>query len=282
MEEPNSNIEKIEFPWLIFKLNNEYYTFNTQLVSGIMTLPSEIISMPKAPAHIRGVFELRGEIIPLVDLRVLFGMKSLLTEYHEFVDMLEQRRQDHIHWVEELKASAAEKRPFTLATNPHECAFGKWYYNFQSDLHSVNHHLRKIEEPHKKLHEAAIEVQNCQQNCESCERKECLKEIFKRLSEDYVPKILSLLEEAKEAFKDDYREMVVVVKKNNQKFGVITDEIVSVENLENVSTKETTESFHASEFISGVKKSNVVHKDIMAIDEFILINTINGELSLPE
>lgn len=281
MKEEN-NTEEIEFPWLIFKLQNEYYTFNSQLVSGIMTLPKEIISMPKAPAHVRGVFELRGEIIPLIDLRVLFGMKSLLTEYHEFADMLEQRKQDHIRWVKELKASADEKRAFTLATDPHECAFGKWYYNFRSELHSVNHHLGKIEEPHKKLHEAALEVQNCQQNCDSCERKECLKEIFRRLSEDYVPKILSLLEESKEAFKDDFREMVVVLDKDKQKFGIIADEIVSVENLENVSTKATTESFHASEFVSGVKKSNTVQRDIMAVDELVLINTINGEIPLPE
>lgn len=281
MKEEN-NTEEIEFPWLIFKLQNEYYTFNSQLVSGIMTLPKEIISMPKAPAHVRGVFELRGEIIPLIDLRVLFGMKSLLTEYHEFADMLEQRKQDHIRWVKELKASAAEKRAFTLATDPHECAFGKWYYNFRSELHSVNHHLKKIEEPHKKLHEAAIEVQDCQQNCESCERKECLKEIFKRLSEDYVPKILSLLEESKEAFKDDFREMVVVLDKDKHKFGIIADEIVSVENLKNVSTKQTTESFHASEFVSGVKKSNTVQRDIMAVDELVLISTINGEIPLPE
>lgn len=278
----DNEIEKIEFPWLIFKLQNEYYTFSSRLVCTIMTFPKDVISMPKAPMHIRGVFELRGEIIPLIDLRILFGIKSLMKEYDEFVEMLEKRKQEHIFWVKELKDSVKEKRPFTLATDPHKCEFGKWYYNFQSDSYSIKHHLQKIKEPHRKLHHAAVEVYDCQQNCKECEREECLKNIFERLSGEYVPQILSLLEEIKEAFKDDYREMAVILQKDEQKFGIIADEIVSVENLETISTKMTTESFHASKFISGVKKSMTIQRDIMEIDEIVLINTINGSIPLPQ
>jgi purine-binding chemotaxis protein CheW len=42
-----------------------------------------------------------------------------------FVAMLEQRKQDHKRWLDELAASVREARAFTLTTDPHACAFGR-------------------------------------------------------------------------------------------------------------------------------------------------------------
>ena len=33
--------------------------------------------IPKAPAHVRGVINLRGTIVPIIDLRQCFGMKAI-------------------------------------------------------------------------------------------------------------------------------------------------------------------------------------------------------------
>lgn len=264
------------FPWLIFKLNEGYFTINSELVSGIMTIPNEIVSMPKTPSYIRGVFELRNKIISLVDLRELFGFPSLITEYNEFAEMLEQRKQDHLNWVKELERSVEEDVPFLLTTDPHQCAFGKWYDNYTSKSHTINHHLNKIKEPHAKLHNAALEVENCKRDCDHCQRKECLKSVFKRLSKEYVPQIVSLIDETKELFREGFREMVVIMDKNGQSFGVITDEIISVEELSKPESSICEDTIDASKFISEIRKSTMIDKNIMVINNDILINAINN------
>lgn len=35
---------------------------------------------------------------------------------------MRQREQDHLRWVNELRTSIQERRPFTLTTDPHACA----------------------------------------------------------------------------------------------------------------------------------------------------------------
>ncbi|WP_312642157.1 chemotaxis protein CheW [Hydrogenoanaerobacterium sp.] len=276
-ENEDVQTEQTEYPWLIFKLCGEYFTFTSELVSSIMMLPQNIVPMPNSPQYVRGIFDLRGKIIPLIELRRLFGMKSLTEEYQEFADMLEARKQDHLHWVKELERSVKQNEPFTLATDPHQCAFGKWYDNFESDLHTINHHMRKIDEPHTKLHQTALEVEECKQNCDDCERDECLKKVFGKLSDEYVPQIVSLLDEAKELFKIDFHEMVIVLEKDDQYFGIMADEIVSVEDLEEIGSVDNMGGSSESDFISGVRKSKSVDKSILVIDESALISTITGK-----
>lgn len=269
--------EQVDYPWLIFKLGGEYFAFNSKLVSSIIILPQNIVPMPNSPQFVRGIFDLRGKIIPLIELRALFGMKSLTKEYKEFSDMLEARKQDHLHWVQELKRTAELNEPFKLATDPHQCAFGKWYDNFESDLHTVNFHMRKIDEPHKKLHQTALEVEKCKKDCENCEQEECLKSIFNRLSNEYVPQICSLIDEAKVLFKADFREMVIVLEIQDDYYGIIVDEIVSVEDLEQVGSVNNLGSSEQSDFISEVRKSKSISKSILVIDDSVLIGAVTGK-----
>jgi purine-binding chemotaxis protein CheW len=40
----------------------------------------EITQVPKVPPHVKGVINLRGRVIPIVDLRLKFGFEAPLTE----------------------------------------------------------------------------------------------------------------------------------------------------------------------------------------------------------
>lgn len=221
--------EDAHFPWLQFRLKGQNYAINSRSIVNISTLPDDLCPMPNAPAYMQGYFYLRDRIVPLYDLRTLFGLCTLKDEYLNFTEMLEQRKQDHLHWTAELKNSIAENRSFSLTTDPHQCAFGKWYDSFTSDSDTINHHLRKIDEPHKNLHHAADDVMHCNQEHENCKRSECLKNVLGRLENEYVPKIVGLLDEAKEIFQSSYREMVVVIERDDVLLGLMVDEVLSVE-----------------------------------------------------
>ena len=59
--------------YLTFQLDNEYFAINVGNVSKIEEMTS-ITRIPKAPAFIKGVFNLNGRVIPVIDTRLKFGM----------------------------------------------------------------------------------------------------------------------------------------------------------------------------------------------------------------
>jgi purine-binding chemotaxis protein CheW len=64
--------------YLTFQLGNEEFGIRVLKVREIMGL-QEITAVPQTPAHIKGVINLRGKVVPVIDLRLKFG--TLTAEY---------------------------------------------------------------------------------------------------------------------------------------------------------------------------------------------------------
>lgn len=62
-----------EGKYLTFKLEDEIYGIEILKVQEIICI-MEVTSIPKTPDYIRGVINLRGRVIPVIDLRLKFGM----------------------------------------------------------------------------------------------------------------------------------------------------------------------------------------------------------------
>lgn len=255
-----------EFPWLIFKLNDGQFTVNSKHIVSIIQLTDEVTVVPHEHDFVKGLITFRGAPIKLIDTRTLLGIHSTFEEYEEFKSMLDQRKQDHINWVNELIRCANENDTFKLATDPHKCAFGKWYDTFESDVVSINFHMSKIEEPHRLLHETALQVMQCQRQCETCERDECLKITLEKAKDVYMPEILDLLEEAKHVFHDHFKEMIVVVEFEGFHFGIIVDEVLSVEELVFLSTKDHETAVLKTQFVSEIAKTQKASDLILLLD----------------
>lgn len=61
--------------YLTFILENERYSVPVLKVREIMRL-SPITPVPRMPAYIKGVINLRGKIVPVIDLRERFGLQQ--------------------------------------------------------------------------------------------------------------------------------------------------------------------------------------------------------------
>lgn len=59
--------------YMTFRLAREEYGLEILKVRELIGL-MEITRIPRAPAHVRGVINLRGKVIPVIDLRLKFGM----------------------------------------------------------------------------------------------------------------------------------------------------------------------------------------------------------------
>src|SRR5687767_6126779 len=66
--------------YLSFQLGEEQYAIEVLRVREIVKI-QHITAVPETPAEVRGVINLRGKVIPVVDLRLKFGMPE--REYGE-------------------------------------------------------------------------------------------------------------------------------------------------------------------------------------------------------
>lgn len=70
----NSNSEKI-LQYIVVKIGNEQYGIDISFVDNIVRMQN-ITRVPKAQEYYRGVINLRGEIIPVMSLRLKLGLES--------------------------------------------------------------------------------------------------------------------------------------------------------------------------------------------------------------
>jgi purine-binding chemotaxis protein CheW len=61
--------------YLTFKLDNEVFALDIGKVREVLDFTS-ITKVPRTPEFMRGVINLRGGVVPVVDLRLKFGMSS--------------------------------------------------------------------------------------------------------------------------------------------------------------------------------------------------------------
>jgi purine-binding chemotaxis protein CheW len=59
--------------YIVFKLNGEKFAANINQIASITEFAS-ITSMPNAPAYVEGLLNLRGDIIPVINLKKRFKM----------------------------------------------------------------------------------------------------------------------------------------------------------------------------------------------------------------
>ena len=71
MNEEQNNIKLISY--LTFKLGQETFAANVGKVLNILEM-TKITEVPKAPDYMKGVINLRGTVLPVIDTKVKFGL----------------------------------------------------------------------------------------------------------------------------------------------------------------------------------------------------------------
>ena len=69
------NMSELAGKYLTFFIGEETYGLEILKVQEIIGM-QEISKVPRTPEHVKGVFNLRGKVIPVVDLRLKFGMQE--------------------------------------------------------------------------------------------------------------------------------------------------------------------------------------------------------------
>ena len=73
MEKENKTVVSKAAQYLTFKLRDEMFAIDVLQVREVLDL-SNITKVPRAPDFMRGVINVRGSVVPVIDLRLKFGL----------------------------------------------------------------------------------------------------------------------------------------------------------------------------------------------------------------
>ena len=74
--------------FITFKLGDELFAIDVAHVREVLDI-SEITRVPSAPSYMRGVVNVRGSAVPVVDLRLKFGLDAVPDTVHTRILVLE-------------------------------------------------------------------------------------------------------------------------------------------------------------------------------------------------
>ncbi len=216
-----------KMPWAIVQAQHRNFAIASEYVSQILLIPN-VTAVPGAPPYVRGVIEFRGRVFPLVDLRLRLGLIAMAAEGGNFCNLMSAREQDHHRWLAELRRSVEERRPFTLATDPHQCAFGKWYDSFRTNDAWLGALLKKFDEPHRTLHALAVRVKQFQDQ----DRHDAAVEVVSGDGVNILNAMVNLFGELRGTIQGSCREMVLALSIDGRPLAITVDSVVAIDNIQ--------------------------------------------------
>lgn len=249
----NTDVNEKDLPDLVFKLQDDNYAVSSRYVVYISVLGDVTPTAGEDPKY-RGTVIFNGKSAHVYDLRNIFGIRNFEEELNELV---RGRINDHVNWVNKLEESVNENRPFELTTNPHACAFGKWYDNFKTDDTYLAMYLKQIDEPHTKIHETGQRVKELM----SAGKQEEAKAEVEQMKKTHFVKTKSLLEGMVQVYKQGVKEMLIMMKINGVLKGIVVDRIVGIKKLEDLTSLPENMPRGRSDYIECLAKDKIGDSD---------------------
>ncbi|HZX32399.1 MAG TPA: CZB domain-containing protein [Rhodocyclaceae bacterium] len=166
-------------------------------------------------------FVFEGTPLSYISLWDTLGLPSAYVEYEQLKGMLPQRRQDHLDWMASLETSLQSGTAFAKARNPHECAFGKWFYSYQPKDRRLAMLLREFEQPHAMIHSLADRLLNMQEAGHGHEAITAFNEARKTT----LATLMHLFEEAQHLMTELHRQIAVIVAHDEDSMALGADAI---------------------------------------------------------
>ncbi|MGC4001557.1 MAG: chemotaxis protein CheW [Anaeromyxobacter sp.] len=217
----------------VFGVGSHLVGIPADRVKEMFVLP-EIRVPPGIPAHQRGVARLRGSVLPAIDLRVCLGLTSSGVEVDAFVQLLVDREQDHRSWLGELEACVREGRKFTLATDPRQCRFGKWYYGFKTDDPVLRMALDAFEQPHADIHGLAQQAEALLAEGHAAQAQQ----LVERARTGVLAELIGIFARTRTLVREQRKEVGVTVQLGGRDAALIVDRAEAVTEVEPLPEKD--------------------------------------------
>ncbi len=209
--------------WLSFQLHDQGFGIEADRVKK-MILAKNIRETTATGRYLRGVVNLDGTTIPVLDVRQRIGMKSRKNELDELIRTLGLYERDHVSWLSELRASIEENRDFSRTSDPSICGFGRWLKQFEPETERIRAHLSLFAEPHRLLHETAFKVQ---QHLDSGAIQDALDAVDSAWQSEYA-ELTDLFKTLKSLLREESSEIVLVAGYHRGFVGLVVESVMEI------------------------------------------------------
>ncbi len=141
-----------------FWIGDSLFAIDLRFVLSIEQEGSVIQPDPFSGQGALGIVKHRGIPVRVFDLAEFIHLTSSGDQKQALIEQLVGREKDHVDWLAGLEDAIRKDIRFEKARDPHQCAFGKWYDNFESHDHELMDILAKFDEPHKRIHALADQL----------------------------------------------------------------------------------------------------------------------------
>jgi len=253
---------------LVFSAAEQLFALPANDLVRIMDTPV-CTSIPLTEPHVRGVIDVESETVPLLDLRVRLGYRSLPAEMDDLVTLIAARRQDHVNWLTKLKDAVDHDQEITVQMDPHKCNFGLWYDRFKTNSSNFASYMKRFDGPHKAVHTVAIRAKELMQSGRAAQAKGLIHE-----TENTVLKgLLKLFDGFEAQLKMHTHEYAIVLNRPAGMFALAVDALVVFDRFTEL-TEELPRLLNDGQgrFVKGLGRLTIGNelRDVLILDPDLL------------
>ena len=258
-----------DLPWVIFSIGKQNYAISTRLVTGIMQIPP-VVHVAEAPELFLGVCNVRGDVIPIADMRKLLGMPSADKEAEEKVKILSEKRENLDRWLKELGRCVEKGLRFNLSPDPAK------YRNFGAFGvgDSISAELKKTEPAYNELHSLAQRIVDLRNPDGSYE--EGADELLGQ-AEKSAQKAFRVIDELAQQIREKLTPMIITLSFPSTRdtcMGFSVDSVRSVDEVEMLDKKDNSRILFMSGHICGIAHNEKLPGEILLIDDLETVKLI--------
>lgn len=258
-----------DLPWVIFSVGKQLYAISTRLVTGIMSIPP-VTPVAEAPELFLGVGNVRGDVIPILNMRKLLGMPSADKEAEENVKLLSEKRDNLDRWLKELERCVEKGLRFNLSADPAK------YRDFSAYGvgDAISRELKKAEPAYSELHSYAQKIIDLRNSDGSYE--EGVEELLQQ-AEKSAGKAFRIMDELAQQIREKLTPMIITLSFPSTRdtcMGFSVDSVKAVDEVEMLDKKENTRMLFMSGHLCGVAHSDRFPGEILLADDLEIVKLI--------
>lgn len=272
-----------EIQLVTFLVENEEYAFPIETVREVLRV-GNLTEVPNVVSYVVGILTVRNSILPVVDIRKLFGMKLLVDELMRELEIMEKISRQ---WVDAFRQSIALGTGFRNEIEAESTQLGKWTDNFRTASEGIGKAVQDLKYSNFKLYEAGklIAVKN---------KDRAIDENLKAVDTNLLPAYKQLelkFEKMKDSIRTEISEdqRILVVEINGKPVGVLVDRMQQVirvlkttlENPPSILSSEKSEALKSIVKIDEGKRIILLlnEKRVITNQRFKELNEIKTEIT---
>ena len=263
----NQTLDFDEIQMVTFNISNEEYGFPIEKVNEVLRV-GDITSVPNAHHYVNGVLTVRDSVLPIIDIRKLFGIHSLVVDLEAQIDYIITQNE---YWFNQIKSAVDTKSNFRGILDSEQSLLGIWIENFRSVSEVIGKVIQELRHINSKLF---LETNELFELLKSNDQGSYLTFFEEKVTLEFQL-LKSKVEELKSVIQkgiiEDQRIMVVEI--NHLPVGVLVDRIQQVIRVPKkiMENPPSIINNNQTEVLKSIAKLDEGKRIILLLDENALI-----------